>query len=234
MNKRGFGLIGILIVVTVVAILAIGGFFLVGGKDGDSYVEEKLDAVEQAEKVKQILENKYEDNTTPSEGTQVSTENNNLSYCETKLYSNNNYGFQLKYPACDGYGSRQNSLESGGSFQIWQIEQEEDKNPADDWSPIASLFISVDENPDGLSIQEYYDGEPGVNLIGQTKPKDRKELTLESGLTAESFEPFIVYYGGELHFIVDTNEEFFISFFARASRFDMEKILNSIVLLEAR
>ena len=56
MNKKGFGLIMIIIVVGIVAILAAGGTLFVGNKEGDSYIEERIGAIDQAEKVKTIVE----------------------------------------------------------------------------------------------------------------------------------------------------------------------------------
>ncbi len=61
MNKKGFGLVMIIIVVGIVAILAAGGTLLVGDKKGGSYIEERVGAIEQAEKVKTIVEDQNKD-----------------------------------------------------------------------------------------------------------------------------------------------------------------------------
>ena len=61
MNKGGFSLVQIMIAAGVIAILGFGGYFLfTGNNDGDSYIEEKLDAVEEAMDVKEMLESKAE------------------------------------------------------------------------------------------------------------------------------------------------------------------------------
>ena len=56
MSSRGFSLVEVMIAAGVVAVLVIGGFFLFSGnEDRESYIEERIDTVEQAEEVKNLV-----------------------------------------------------------------------------------------------------------------------------------------------------------------------------------
>jgi len=202
----------------------------IGGWVGYQYAPEKIVEVEKVviREVKDegIIKIPQDKPATPYGGDIV-------TLCKTNRYTNDEYGFELEYPACEDYGARQNSSESGGSFQIWKVTQEEDKNPSEEWSPINSVFISVSTNPDNLSVDEFYNGNPPAysDLVGQTMDEDRETFILNSGLVVEYFNPYVGLTGAEQHYIIDTKQGYFIEVFDRGivfSRQEMIEVLNSI------
>ena len=158
-----------------------------------------------------------------------STETNNKAdpSCEFATYRNDAYGFEFQYPACREYGARQNSIKSGNSFQIWKIIEQADINPPADYSPMASIFIDVEENPMALRIEEFYDGTPGVDLIGTTKPEERKLSQTKLGLAIKTFSPYVGLTGLEKTYIIDINRRYFISIFDRTGDFDVSSIFDT-------
>lgn len=68
-----------------------------------------------------------------------------------------------------------------------------------------SILISIDANPLGLAVEDYYDGEPGPNLFGQS----RGEFSLidVAGVTGYRFEPAETL-GGDIVVVVPTRDAF--------------------------
>lgn len=203
----------------------------VGGWVGYMYAPEKIVELEKIV-IKEVRieasDSDYED-----AEPKISQDNDYAPCYQTEKYINDEYGFSLDYPTCEEYGARQNSIESGGSFQIWEVTHQEDVNPANDWTPINSVFIGVTNNPSGLSVTEFYNGTHPANLdlVGQTMDEDRETIILDSGLVVEYFNPYMGLTGAEQNYIVDTNQGYFIEVFDRNIVFTREeimKILNSI------
>jgi len=109
MIKEGFGLIGILVVVGAVAMLVVGGVLFIGDKDGITSIEEKVDAIGQAEEAKNILQERNK---------LVNEESIDVeSLSEFKSWTASNYFkyFSFKYPDSWETGNG----DSGGSGAFW-------------------------------------------------------------------------------------------------------------------
>src|ERR1043166_5838213 len=66
-----------------------------------------------------------------------------------------------------------------------------------------SLFVNVDPNPNGLSAEEFYDGDPGENLFGNSVgPIER--IHIPAG-TALEFHPKMSLDGATIFVIPETN-----------------------------
>lgn len=68
-----------------------------------------------------------------------------------------------------------------------------------------SLRFSIDPNPDGLTVEEYYDGNPGRDLIGQSGGIISPIMV--GGVSAFKFVP-IVSFAGEVIVVVPRDREF--------------------------
>ena len=55
------------------------------------------------------------------------------------------------------------------------------------------LFFSVDPNPEGLSVDQYYSGAPGLNLVGQSE--NQFSMVTVAGRPAYKFVPFVSLSG---------------------------------------
>jgi len=68
-----------------------------------------------------------------------------------KTYRNEEYGFEVKYP------------------KDWSVNPTSDKVIIDflpaDKNPMKAIQIFIDSNPQQLSLGEFYDGKPGVELV---------------------------------------------------------------------
>lgn len=69
----------------------------------------------------------------------------------------------------------------------------------------SNIQIAVDPNPNGLSIQDYYDGNPGMDLMGRD-PAGPTPLTVQ-GQDAFKFVPDLSF-DGEVHVIVPRGNNF--------------------------
>lgn len=69
------------------------------------------------------------------------------------------------------------------------------------------IFLSIDPNPDVLSIEEYYDGEPGTDYFGLSGG-EFSEITID-GISAVKFVPFVTL-AGDVVVIVPLLDEFIV------------------------
>ena len=69
------------------------------------------------------------------------------------------------------------------------------------------IFVSVDPNPNGLPAEQYYDGDPGVDYMGQSGG-EFSALTVD-GIPAIKFVPFITL-AGDVVVIVPLADEFIV------------------------
>lgn len=114
---------------------------------------------------------------------------------------------------------------TSGTVGLWP-ENTGSQMPDTDVS--VGLFIAVHENPSSLSIDEYYDGDPGVDL------SSAPEITVVGGHTAYRFNPANTL-GGDIAVVVPLDNTFlFIVDHGAAfqSSGEFEEVLNSVNLGE--
>jgi len=120
MRSKGFSLVEVMMAAGVVAILVIGSFFLFSGnEDGESYIEERSDTVEQAEEVKKSVEDKNKVTQEPLPGGEVVNQGE-----QVKKPTEKDEVFYIEYEPFKEYGQIRNTvmykinLESGESESI--------------------------------------------------------------------------------------------------------------------
>lgn len=98
---------------------------------------------------------------------------------------------------------------------------------SEDGDEVPSLVFTVDPNPQNLTLEEYYDGEPGRNLMGQSEGP--VSVTV-GGQVGWRFDPFITF-AGETVTIVPLHERF-LAIIDDGNSFEsagvLETILNSV------
>jgi len=114
-----------------------------------------------------------------------------------QTYTSEKFGFEVKYPV---------ELVTFESEEIFYFTWEDSEAEAGFQDPI--LVFSFEENPQHLTPQEYYDGNPGTDLFGSTEAKDIMTITI-SGRPAMIFNPYISSAGGEV-IVVSLDSRFLV------------------------
>ena len=99
------------------------------------------------------------------------------------VYRNEEYGLEFKYPgeADLKYFEKEKLIVLHWIKYNYGVEE------------VPALYISLVQNPDKLSAQEYYDGEPGQNLFGD--PGGEYTVRVISGEESYKFVPVITFSG---------------------------------------
>src|SRR3989338_8782023 len=110
--QKGFGLIGILIVVGIIAILGVGAL-KVGFSERNPFIpaDEEKSAIEMAEQVKNVMEEKNTEMVANDDATKDET-------ADWKTYRNEEYGFEFKYPPEINFNEPNLSFYLGGEGNI--------------------------------------------------------------------------------------------------------------------
>src|SRR5258708_4250509 len=134
-----------------------------------------------------------------------------------KTYQNFKYGFELKFPP------------------EASVESAPDLMPIVSFDADAVMNVVWVYNMSGLSINEYFDGSPGTNFVGTTKPANIKQVMV-GGLKATQFAPSDLPYQ---RFLVVSLEDRFLLFstFVRGSERDkkdalFDKIISTFAFIE--
>jgi len=160
-NNPGFGLLGILIAIAVLAIVTSGGIYL--NKDGEkeSLIEKGIDAKKQAEDLKNLIENQQKEVQNEIDGIPVKPMET-IDTSNWKIHRNEKYGFEVKY-----FPEFQiNPSVSGRPQFIEGINFSESEN-------LPNISIGVYENQSQLSIENWYNSYLGgkeyvfSDLVGQ-------------------------------------------------------------------
>jgi len=75
-----------------------------------------------------------------------------------QIYRNEEYGFEFKYPS-DYIVIRESNSEVSLIYKS-------DISFFEEYDFASGFFIGVDDNPNNLSIEDFYDGDPGYNYFG--------------------------------------------------------------------
>lgn len=110
-------------------------------------------------------------------------------------YQNRDYDFEIQYPLDLKIGERDSAID----FRPKEEEKSEEfggyLNP-----PVIS--ISIDDNPEKLNVEEFYDGDPGPNLLVPEEFPPEVEVITIGGRKAWLFSSSVGYYGSESNIVV--------------------------------
>lgn len=124
-------------------------------------------------------------------------------------------GIQLNYPP--------NVQVVRGASSIVFLPQTEEQG-----TEIASLSVSFDRNPDHLSLEEFYDGDPEADLFGSSEPPASLEI---SGRPAFKFDPWIGL-GATVVYVVPLSSDFLVITDTGTDPETLEAFLASILIPE--
>jgi len=104
---------------------------------------------------------------------------------------------------------------------------EPSSNPPDTESP--GIVISKEPNPENLSVTEFFDGDHGSDLVGQSLGIFSTS-TLPSGAIAYRFDPVVTLAGGVVVVIPGSQEFVVVKDQSGGHSGDINAILNSLTL----
>jgi hypothetical protein len=90
------------------------------------------------------------------------------------------------------------------------------------------IVVSREPNPEGLSVVEFFDGAPGIDLFGQSLGIFSTS-TLPNGAVAYVFDPVVTFAGGHV-VVVPGPEEFIVIHDQGLHRVTADAVVNSLIL----